>query len=81
MRALRRRGYEPAYRHYDSLKDAPVPCILGVHIGNLGHVVVLLSKSKDGVVIGEPLTGKREYTYRQFDEFYHPNKSYITLRQ
>jgi len=81
MRALRKRGYEPAYRHYSSLKDAPIPCILGVHIGNLGHVVVLLKKNKDGIVIGEPLSGKKEYTYRQFDEFYHPDKSYITLRR
>lgn len=80
-RALRKRGYEPKYRIIYSIKDAPVPSILGVHMGNLGHAVVLLHKDKDNVVIGEPLTGRREYTWHFFNDCYKPDKSYITIKR
>lgn len=79
-RALSKRGYEATYRHYRSIKDVPVGSILGVHVGGLGHVVVLLQENKDGMVIGEPLLGKNKFTYRRFIQHYSPDKSYISLR-
>ncbi|MEN6357808.1 MAG: cysteine peptidase family C39 domain-containing protein [Armatimonadota bacterium] len=81
MRALRKRGYESTYNRLRSIKAAPVPSILGVHMGNLGHVVVLLHKDKNCIVIGEPLTGRREYTWRHFNDSYNPDKSYITIER
>jgi len=80
-RALRRRGYEPAYRHVNSIGNAPVPSILGVKIGRTGHVVVLLGKDKDGVTIAEPLRGRRHYSWALFYRFYMPDGSCVTIER
>ena len=81
MRALRRRGYEPEFRHVYTTQDAPVPSILGVHIGDIGHVVVLLSKNKHGVIVGEPLKGRRHYSWSVFKNHYKPDGTCITIRK
>jgi hypothetical protein len=81
MRALRRRGYEPQFRRIATVQDAPVPSIVGVHIGDIGHVVVLLGKDKQGATVGEPLNGRRHYTWSVFKRRYRPDGSCIMIRK
>lgn len=80
MRALRKRGYEPQFSHVRSVKDAPVPSIIGVHIGDIGHVVVLLSKDKTGATVGEPLNGRHRYTWPVLIRRYTPDGTCITIK-
>lgn len=79
IRALRRKGYEAKYSHVQSVKDAPVPSIIGVNVGNIGHVVVLLGKNKDGVTIGEPLRGRCKYSWSTFVHCYKPDGNYFII--
>lgn len=81
MRALRRRGYEPVFSHARSVKDAPVPSIIGVHIGDIGHVVVLLSKDETGATVGEPLTGRHRYTWPVLIRRYRPDGTSILIKK
>jgi ABC-type bacteriocin/lantibiotic exporter with double-glycine peptidase domain len=81
MRAMHRHGYEIEARTAESLKDAPVPSILGVKIGGAGHVVVLMSKTDAGPVIGNPFSGPpRRYTWKAFEERYHPSPVCFVIR-
>lgn len=80
-RALRARGYEPHYRHLRSVRQAPVPSIVGVRVGSIHHVVVLLDKDRRGITIGEPLRGRRTYTWEQFMRFYRPGGLCIVVRR
>jgi predicted double-glycine peptidase len=79
IRALRKRGYEPQYHKVKLLKQIPVPSIVGVRIGDMGHVIVLLEKDDDGVVVGEPLMGRRKYSWQRFKKRYRPTGTYITI--
>lgn len=79
-RALKQWGYEPRYHHLRSIKNAPVPSIIGVNLGDIGHVVVLLAKDKNGVTIGEPLRGRRTYNWHAFHECYKLDGTCITIK-
>lgn len=78
-RGLRKFGYEPKIHHCRSVEKAPVPCILSVVATGIPHVVVLLNKDSNGVVIGEPLRGKRRYKWDIFKKYYRPDGMYMTL--
>ena len=80
-RALRHKGYEPELHHVRSIKDAPVPSVVGVNLGDIGHVVVLLSKDKYGVNIGEPLRGRCHYSWLVFNRCYKPDGMCITINK
>lgn len=80
-RALRKRGYEPDFGIVKSLRQAPVPSVVGVKLGSIGHVVVLLEKNDKGVVIGEPLRGRHEYNWKTFQRLYRPTGTYITIER
>jgi hypothetical protein len=79
VRALRRRGYEARFGHVRSVRNAPVPCILGVTVGQTGHVIILLGKDRHGVTIAEPLRGRRHYSWSFFRRCYKPGGSYTTI--
>jgi|GEM_PF-3458080 len=79
MRALRKPGYELRVHHVNPIQKAPVPSVIGVKLGDIGHVVVLLAKDKDGPVIGEPLRGRHKYTWKVFRKSYHPDGTCITI--
>ncbi len=81
MRALRERGYRPAFTHVRSVKDAPVPSIIGVHIGDIGHVVVLLGKDENGAIVGEPLNGRHRYTWPVLIRRYRPDGTCIVIKK
>lgn len=81
MRALRRRQFEPEFRRVRSIEDAPVRSIIGVKIGDIGHVVVLLDKDKRGLTIGEPLHGRKHYSWSVFRRSYRPDGSVITIKK
>lgn len=78
-RALRKHGFDCRFRWVGSARRAPVPCVLGVMNGDLPHAVVLLHKDAKGVVIGEPLRGRREYDWALFKECYRPEGSAIVI--
>lgn len=81
MRALRRRGFEPEFERTKNIQDAPVRSILGVHLGSIGHVVVLLSKDKHGLTIAEPLRGRCRYSWSAFKRCYKPDGTYVTINK
>lgn len=81
MRALKKWGYKPCYKRLRSVKDAPVPSVVGVSLGEVKHVVVILAKDKKSVTIGEPLRGRHTYTWRVFRKCYHPDNACITIRK
>jgi predicted double-glycine peptidase len=80
-RALRKHGYEAHWRYYDNIQNAPAPSILGVKVGSIGHVVVLLRKDKEGLTIGDPLSGRKEYTWSIFKRVYQPDGGCYTIRR
>lgn len=80
-RALRKRGYEHKFKTLESVKDAPIPSILCVILTGVPHVVVLLEKDEQGVVIGEPMSGKKKYSWKVFQRCYHPSNSCITIHK
>jgi predicted double-glycine peptidase len=80
-RALRKRGYEPQFRNIRSAREAPIPSIVGVTVTGINHVVVLLDKDAEGVTIGEPLRGRREYSWSVFRKCYRPDGTCITIRR
>lgn len=78
-RALNRRGYKPHLTHLKSIRQAPIPSIVGVKIGETGHVVVLFRKDKKGAEIGEPMRGRRYYTWEMIRDCYKPDGMCITI--
>jgi hypothetical protein len=81
MRALRKRGYEVQFRQVRTIEAAPVPSIIGVHVGDVGHVVVLLDKDRTGATVGEPLCGRHHYTWPVLMRHYRPDGNCITIRR
>ncbi len=73
-RALRKRGYELTFVNIRKASEAPVHSIVGVKVGSLGHVVVFLDKDKRGVTVGEPLSGRKYYTWSKFQRRYNPER-------
>jgi hypothetical protein len=81
MRALRKFGYKIEARAAKSLEEIPAPCVLGVKVGNIGHVVAVMSKNDDGIEIGEPLSGMRKhYTWQALGKRYHPSLIYYVVK-
>jgi len=80
-RALRKHGYEPVFHKARSLRDVPVPCMVGVTVTGVGHVVVLLKTDTKGVTIGEPLRGRRTYSWPVFQRCYRPDGSYVVVKR
>lgn len=80
-RALRKVGYKPKFKYLKSIKNAPIPSIIGVRIGSIGHVVVLLAKDKQEVTIGEPLRGRCCYPWKILQNYYNPDGSCIIIRK
>lgn len=80
-RALRKRGYDLRFHKAKSVREVPANSIVGVTYTGIGHVVVLLRKTAQGVVIGEPLRGRRSYTWRVFQRNYHPDGVYFTIKR
>src|SRR5690606_37622477 len=76
-RALRKRGYDSKYQSFRSLTNAPVPSIIGVVLTGVPHVVVLLHRDNDGVIIGDPMSHKKKYTWKVFNHCYRPTGSCI----
>lgn len=80
-RGLAKHGYKPSFHHVRSIKKAPVNSILSVTYTGIPHVVVLLKKTAQGVVVGEPLRGRRHYTWQVFQRYYHSDGTYIMIER
>lgn len=80
VRALRAKGYELRYRRC-SIRKATVPSMIGVNLGNIGHAVVLMKRHGDEVVIGDPMKGEHSYSISNFEKYYHPGNSCVTIKQ
>lgn len=80
-RALRKLGYEPRFPHLKSVRKAPVNSIVGVKVGPNGHVVVVMAKDSKGLTVGEPLSGRKDYTYAKFNKRYRPGGFCIVIER
>ncbi|MCE5199260.1 hypothetical protein LLG39_09825 [bacterium] len=78
-RALKKRGYKAHFHNVRSLRNAPVPSVVSVNLGDIRHVVVLLAKDENGLTIGEPLRGRHSYKWSVFQKSYHPDGMCITI--
>lgn len=79
LRTIRKRGYDAHFSCLTSLRDAPVPSIVGVWVGNIGHVVVLLKKDQQTVTVGDPLLGRKDRTWESFEKRYKPTGTCMTI--
>lgn len=75
IRTLRRHGLNIRYSiGQPNQTDLPFPSIVGVRLGGksgAGHFIVILAKSKDGYVVGDPLSGREELNGAQLQERYY----------
>ena len=81
IRALRRLGFEPQFGHLNSLKNTPVPSVVGVKYTSRGHAIAVLSRDEKGIEIGDPMFGRRLYKWSNLPKYYEPNGMCITLCQ
>jgi predicted double-glycine peptidase len=65
LRFARRQGLRASYRQPRSVADIPAPALLGTGLGNAGHFITVLGQTREGVVIGDPLSGKKTLTAAQ----------------
>ena len=73
IRALRKHGYEPYFRHLRSFKDAPIPSVIGVKYTSRGHAVALLGRDANGVELGDPIRGHHYYKRSELPGGYIPD--------
>ncbi len=75
IRTLRRHGLEARYSiSLPNQTDLPWPAIVGVRLGGkngAGHFIVMLGKSENRFVIGDPLTGREELNKMQLQDRYY----------
>ncbi|MBN2686050.1 MAG: hypothetical protein JXR40_12275 [Pontiellaceae bacterium] len=68
-RAFRKRGLSVRYRIEKGLPaDLKTPAIAGVRVGNFGHFIVILERTADGYVTGDPLVGRQRIPVDQMEQ-------------
>lgn len=72
-RYAKSQGFTAQFLVQSDLAKVPVPAIIGVKIGRMGHFISLLSH-KDGVYeVADSLSGRATLSQREFDERYQFN--------
>ena len=79
LRALRARGYDAHFRRIRSLRQAPVPSIIGVDRGALPHAVAVLAKDRQGVTLGDPMCGRKRILWSHIPTPYKPTGTCIVI--
>lgn len=74
IREAKRRGYQVNLYRKDSIEEVPVPSIVGVKVVNIGHFITLLEKKDEIFTIGDPLSGKKELSEKEFLKRYRFEK-------
>jgi len=85
LRAIRRRGLDA---HYSVVAPGAehllFPAIAGVKLnsaGGSGHFIVLLGRSGEKLIVGDPLDGRVELSLKDLEERYTFTGFYMTCRQ
>ena len=84
-RALRAHGVEAEFEQFDPANDNyPLPSVAGVRVGGpsgFGHFVALFGRTVEGVVVGDPLSGREVLSMAEFRERYTPTGFFLVIRR